>query len=160
MRAAPNTIARMAEPTLAISSANGSVPCIHRKVTSTRRVFCNINTINATRVSAAAQTPPAANHGDAEIIASRMSERVRRPTLTRMVHIRRAGTMTAAISAMRGCSCVAAVPGVSPSTTSAWRSRPAEPHGSSCCGAAPRGAGRPDAAAVRGRTGGRVLLRA
>jgi hypothetical protein len=36
-----------------------------------------------------------------------------------------------------------AVPSVSPSTTSSWRSRPAEPHGSSSCGAAPRGAGRP-----------------
>jgi hypothetical protein len=33
---------------------------------------------------------------DAEIIASWMSESVRRPTLIRMVPIRRAGTMTAA----------------------------------------------------------------
>ena len=55
MRAVPNTIVRMAEPTAAINSAraNGSVPCSHRKVTSTLRVFCSMNTINATETNAA-----------------------------------------------------------------------------------------------------------
>jgi len=59
MRAVPNTIVRMAEPTAAISNARakGSVPCSYRKVTSTLRVFCSMNTINATETSAAAQMP-------------------------------------------------------------------------------------------------------
>src|SRR5581483_6789928 len=58
MRAAPTTMTAMAAPTLAISRARarGTLPCSHRKLTSTLRVFCSMKTMSTTRVNAAAHT--------------------------------------------------------------------------------------------------------
>src|SRR5687768_14958962 len=59
MRAVPTIMASMVAPTAAMSSAkaSGRLPCIHRNVTSTLLVFCNMKMIRATVASAAAQIP-------------------------------------------------------------------------------------------------------